>query len=100
MSEPRHSAAGDGGHIAPPPGEKLHVFDRPENVRRLLLALYIVCGVLLVADFFLERHIYHPWERLPGFYPIYGWLSIVVLVLLAKQLRRIVMRDEDFYDAV
>jgi len=98
MSEHRHP---QGGHPhGPPPGEKAYLFDRPENVRRLLLGLYVACGVLLVADFIFHRHVVHPWEGLPGFYPIYGWVSIVVLVLLAKQLRKLVMRDEDFYDAV
>jgi hypothetical protein len=90
---------GTSGHGPIRPGEKVHIFDKPENVRRLLWTLYVLCAVVLVADFIAHRHIVHPWENLPGFYPIYGFVGIVVLVLVAKQLRRVVMRDEDYYDA-
>ncbi|MQA89023.1 MAG: hypothetical protein GEU90_02130 [Gemmatimonas sp.] len=88
-----------GGHGTAPPGEKVHLFDRPENVRSLFWALYAICAVLFLADFFVERHVVHPWESLPDFYPIYGFVGIVVLVLLAKQLRRLVMKDRGYYDA-
>jgi uncharacterized membrane protein len=87
-----------GAAHGPPPGEEPRFLDKPENVRRLLWVLYAICAVLVVAEFIAHPHDYHPWERLPAFYPIYGFLGIVVLVLLAKQLRRVVMRDEEYYD--
>ena len=96
MSE-HHDAHGH-GH-GPPPGEAPGFFDKPGNVRAIFYTLYAICAVLVIADFVYHRHIYHPWESLPAFYPIYGFLGIVVLVLVAKQLRRVVMRDEDYYDA-
>jgi len=40
----------------------------------------------------------HPFEALWGFYAIYGFVACVVLVLLAKEMRKILMRDEDYYD--
>jgi hypothetical protein len=33
-----------------------------------------------------------------GFYGWFGFVACVALVLIAKQLRRIVMRPEDYYD--
>lgn len=79
-------------------GETVHVFDKPANVRRVLLLLYAVCTLLLLADFVLHRHIEHPLEGLPGFYAVYGFVGCVSLVIVAKELRRLVMRSEDYYD--
>ena len=99
MSAGPHDPHSPGPGHGPLPGEEPRFFDKPENVRRTMWALYAICAILVVADFIAHRHIYHPWESLPAFYPIYGFVGIVVLVLLAKQLRRVVMRDEDYYDA-
>ena len=40
----------------------------------------------------------HPFEGLWGFYAIYGFVACVILVLLAKEMRKLLMRDEDYYD--
>jgi hypothetical protein len=78
--------------------KRQHLFDKPENVRRLLRILYLLCGLLLAADFMLHRHVEHPWERLWGFYALYGFVACVALVLIAKQLRKVLMRPEHYYD--
>ena len=88
--------------------EKKHFFDKPENVRRTLRTLYGVCGfvfLLDVVDIVLRlldagdlRHAERSWEGLPGFYPVYGFVACVALVLIAKELRKVLMREEDFYD--
>jgi hypothetical protein len=78
--------------------EKPHIFDNPRNVRRTVYVLYAVCAVSLIADFFVHRHVDHPWEVLFGFYGFYGLGAVVILVLAAKEMRKIVMRKEDYYD--
>ena len=80
------------------PPEKKHLFDNPQNVKRLLLGFYIVCAVLLLLDFVLHRHIAHSWENLPGFYAVYGFVACVLLVLVAREMRKLLMRKEDYYD--
>jgi len=40
----------------------------------------------------------HAWEALPGFYALFGFVACVVLVLIAKEMRKVLMRDEDYYD--
>jgi hypothetical protein len=40
----------------------------------------------------------HPWEGFFGFYALYGFVACVLLVLLAKEMRKLVMRDEDYYE--
>jgi hypothetical protein len=78
-------------------GGRKHIFDDPRNVRRLVRALVALCALLFVADFFVHRHVEHPWENFTGFYAIYGFVACVVLVLLARELRKLVMRNEDYY---
>ena len=38
------------------------------------------------------------WEEWFNFYGFYGFIGCVFLVLMAKELRKLVMRDEDYYD--
>ncbi len=78
--------------------EKSRFLDKPRNVRFLIRALYAVCIVVFAADFVVHRHIDHPWEELPGFYAVYGLVACVILVLVARELRKLIMRREDHYD--
>jgi hypothetical protein len=82
----------------PPKDAKRYLFDNPRNVRLLLVALYVACIVVFVADAFVDRHVDHPWERLFGFYGVFGFIAFVALVLSAKELRKVLMRKEDYYD--
>lgn len=76
---------------------KRHLFDKPRNVRRVIHGLIAICSVLLGLDLVLHRHVAHPWEAMFGFYALYGFVACVLLVLLAKELRKLLMRDEDYY---
>jgi len=78
--------------------EKRHLFDNPKNVKRVLHILYVICAGLFIGDFFVNRPIEHPWEALFGFYGIFGFAAFVLLVLVAKEMRKIVMRKENYYD--
>ena len=77
---------------------KRHLFDNPANVKRAIRALFAVCALSFVAEFFVERHGNHPWEGLFSFYSVYGFVACVLLVLAAKELRKVLMRKEDHYD--
>ena len=73
------------------------VWDKKGNQDLLLRTLYVVAALLVVVDFVIHRHTEHPWEHVKAFYPLYGFVGIVILVLAAKGLRRLVMRPEDYY---
>jgi len=75
-----------------------HVFDNPRNVRRVIYALFAVCAFTFAADFFVERHVDHPWEVLFGFYAVYGFVACVALVEIAKLMRAVLMRPPDYYE--
>ena len=83
--------------------EKKHLFDQPRNVRRLIRVFFVICVLLLGADLLFHRHLnfaegVFPVEGWFGFYAIYGFVACVLLVLTATQMRKVLMRREDYYD--
>jgi hypothetical protein len=78
--------------------KKKHLFDNPRNVSLLLRSFYFICAFLFILDFILHRHVTLSWENIPGFYALFGFVACVALVLIAKQMRKILMRKEDYYD--
>jgi len=78
--------------------EKKYFLDDPRNVQRLLYVFYFISALSIFAEFFIKRYVDHPWEALFGFYGIYGFAACIIFVLIATQLRKLVMRKEDYYD--
>ena len=78
--------------------ERRRWLDEPRNVTRIVYGLAVLCVLALVADFFYTKHPYFSVERWPGFYALYGFTGSVALVLTAKGLRRLLRRDEDYYE--
>ncbi len=72
--------------------------DRPENVRRVLRALFLVSMLLLGLDLVYPRHVTHPWEAVWGFYAVFGFVACVLLVLIAREMRKLLMRSSRYYD--
>lgn len=79
----------------------VHDFTGPlsPGVRAFIRVFVGISIVLLVLDLVVDRKVHQPAERMPGFYAIYGFVGCVILVLVAKEMRKVVMRDEDYYDA-
>ena len=78
--------------------ERKYLFDNPRNTRLVIRSLVAACVILAGLDLVLHRHGEHPWESVIGFYSLYGFVACVILVLLAKEMRKLVMRDEDYYE--
>jgi hypothetical protein len=79
-------------------GDKRYWLDSRANVDRLVRGFYGLCALLLLVDLFIPRHGTFAIEHLFGFYAFFGFVACVVLVLVAKQLRRVLMRPEGYYD--
>lgn len=77
---------------------KRYWLDERRNVDRLVYGLYAVCAVLLLIDFLVPKHGPFAIEHWFGFYGWYGFFACVALVLVAKGLREILIRPEDYYD--
>ena len=88
----------------PPPGEKPRWLDDPKNVKKVIRIFFILCGALLLLDLLfyfdvLHKHVYFPDpENWVGFFSLYGCGACVLLVLVATQLRKLLMRSEDYYE--
>lgn len=72
--------------------------ERPGSVGKLIGILMTVASLAVVADGFYEKHGHYAFERIFGFQAAYGFVSCVVLVLAATQMRKLVMRDEHYYE--
>ncbi|MEM7256985.1 MAG: hypothetical protein AAF404_06315 [Pseudomonadota bacterium] len=78
--------------------EKSYWLDQPGNIRLIVWALVAVCAALVVFDFFYKKYGHFDFEYWPAFYAWYGFLSYCAIVLSAKQLRKILSRDENYYE--
>ena len=84
-------------------GGKRYWLDDKRNVAKVFYGLIIVDAGWLLAD--LLHHKHEEFEALGGwadggfgFYPVYGFVGAFLLVLAAKQMRRVLMRSEDYYE--
>jgi len=78
--------------------EKKHLFDNPKNVSRAIYLLVAISVITAGFDLVFARHVEHPIENIFGFYPLFGFFSCAIVILGAKEMRKIVMRKEDYYD--
>lgn len=77
---------------------ELKIFDNPQNVKRLLRVFYASLVVLALLDLVIHKHAEFPWEAQFGFFATYGFVSCVALIFIAKGLRLLIRRDEDYYN--
>jgi len=78
--------------------KELTFFDNPKNVKKLLITFYCSLVILLISEFFIHPHPAFFFEHVKGFSAVYGFFSCVLLIFLAKLLRLIVMKKENYYD--
>lgn len=80
-------------------GERTYWLDDSRNVTKIFYALVALCVVVLAADFgAYHKHGHFEFEQLPGFNAFFGFLAYLGLVLSATLLRKLLKRDEDYYD--
>ena len=65
---------------------------------RLFVALCVVCGVVVGAELFIERHAHFGVDATPGFHALCGFPAYMGLVLTATQLRKLLKRPSDYYE--
>jgi hypothetical protein len=72
--------------------------DSPRGGQLALRGVAVICALLVASDFAIEKHGHYGFETWIGFQGFYGFVACVALVLVAKQIRRVVKRDRDYYD--
>jgi len=82
--------------------ERKYWLDDPSHQNTVFWALFAVCAALVAVDvwmyFFHPRHVHFVWEGIPGFYAAFGFVAFWCIVIAGKHLRKILKRDEDYYD--
>lgn len=79
--------------------EIIKLVNESKGMKLFGTAVSISLILSVAADFFIERHPHFPFEEYPLFYGIFGMAASLILVFGAKYiLRKIVKRDEDYYD--
>lgn len=78
--------------------KKSYWLDQSRNINRIVYLLWAVCAGLVAAEFFYDKHPYFGWDGWFGFYALFGFTAYCFIVLSAKALRRVIKRDEDYYD--
>jgi hypothetical protein len=80
------------------PGE-MSWFERPQNIRKMVIGLVIACVGVSMADFFYTNpHPHFGIESSFAFQAWFGFVTFVVIVFLGRALRWFVSRPEDYYD--
>ena len=98
-NEPRSEAsAGQPSAGSTVPVDARAWFERPENAKRLFWSLLAACGLLFVIDVFVHKHGPFQIEHFPGFYAISGFLACAGVAFVARIIRVLVMKPEDYYD--
>jgi len=60
--------------------------------------LIAACAALALADPFIHKHGHFASESWFGFHAWFGFLAFSFVILAGRFLRRLLMRDEDYYD--
>ncbi|MDT8409638.1 MAG: hypothetical protein RQ741_08580 [Wenzhouxiangellaceae bacterium] len=75
-----------------------HWLVRPATIRKLWWGFAVVLTATVAAQFFVHVHGYFTVDEWPGFNAVYGFLTCVAMVLVAKLLGLFLKRPDDYYD--
>ncbi len=77
-----------------------HLFlwiDRPWGPKLIFWGLIAICAVLLGLAFTYKNYSEVKAENIQGFFSAFGFFGFTGLILLAKGMRVLIKRDEDYY---
>ncbi len=83
---------------------KKYWLDQPGNVDKLFYGVVVLACLAAIPDILslfhilYEKHPYTAVEEIPVFYGLYSMISLLTLLVIAKTVRPLLKRDEDYYD--
>jgi uncharacterized membrane protein len=78
--------------------KELHWLVRPSTIRKLWIGSGVVLTLMVLAQTVIYVKGYFGFDAWFGFGAIYGFLSCLVMVLVAKLLGLILKRPQNYYD--
>lgn len=85
-------------------GEPLRTLVSPTTTTRWVRVLYALCALLVLVGIAFQLfshafdHAHYGFESWPAFYGVFGFVAFVFIVYCGRWLRRLVKRDEDYYE--
>lgn len=71
----------------------------PDNAGKLKKILYVALVVIVATDILVPReHAVFFWDSIPGWSAFYGFISGIIIVVVAKILGFGLRKKEDYYD--
>ena len=80
------------------PKKEITFLDSADTRIKIRRYFYLALCILLIVEFFITKHGHFPWETSPAFFAVYGFIACVGLIFIARVLRLLVKRKEDYYD--
>ncbi len=82
------------------PGDdtRAHWIFRRRTVDGAFWGMCLLCAGLGLADVLLQWRAIMAFEAFPAAYGLFGFVSFVGIVFAGIGLRKVIMRDEDYYD--
>lgn len=77
---------------------KVDFFGRAENIKKLWISLYGVCGLMVLMDFVRPTEGHFGFDGFFGFYSLLGFVSCAVLILVSKVAGIFLKVPEDYYE--
>ncbi len=79
------------------PKKEFDWFDHPSSRRLLWWLLWILCGLSIIAEFFIHRHPHFSIDGFFGFYAVIGFVGCAIMILAAKGLGIWLKRKDNYY---
>lgn len=83
-----------------PYSSKFARLDQPYHINRIIKVIAFVCAGLFVMDIILPFLPVFDFHSSYGAYCLFGFLIYGSIVLASKYLRKLIMRDENYYESV
>lgn len=78
--------------------KKLHWLVRPSTIRKLWIGFSVILALTVLAQTVIYIKGYFGIDAWFGFGAVYGFVSCLVMVLVAKLLGLLLKRPDDYYD--
>lgn len=75
-----------------------HWLDNPKNVQKLWHGFLLTLALTVIIGVLVDLHPHFAIERWPGFYAIFGFLTCLVMIVVAKGLGLLLKRPDSYYD--
>ena len=76
-----------------------HKSEQSSIISTLFKVFFVCCALLFLTDIVIHRHAHYAEEEWVGFYAVFGFVGVSLLVIVSKYiLRPLTKQKEDYYD--